>query len=117
MHRRIRERRLTIGRPTRSAADDTAAQRINRDLAALEERLALLHSQIADERLADLFVAARSARKVAELCQASDQPLPDLMPCALAALKHVRNALLGIAAELTSPSPHAGNAAGEPATA
>ncbi len=108
MHARIRERRVRVG-------ESACAEESPEDLASMRRLMDTIEAKVlgieaigVDERLPGLMATIKSARLIIEMSSQSYETAKHLMPCANAALLHVRSEMMLIARELGDRAKHAG---------
>lgn len=107
MHARIRERRVRVG-------ENACAEESPKDLASMRRLMDAIQAKVlgieaigVDERLPGLMATIKSARLIIEMSSQSSETATHLMPCATAALLHVRSEMMLIARELDDRTKHA----------
>jgi hypothetical protein len=107
MHARIRDRRVRVG-------ESLCAEESPKDLAgmlrlmnAIEARVLGIAATGVDQRLPGLIATMKSVRLIIEMSSQSSETATHLMPCANAALLHVRSEMMLVARELGDRARHA----------
>lgn len=108
MHARIRERRVRVG-------ESACAEESPKDLAGMRRLMDTIEARVlgvaatgVDQRLPVLMATIKSARLIIEMSSQSSETATHLMPCANAALLHVRSEMVQIARELGDRAKHEG---------
>lgn len=99
MHVRIRKRRESVGENPCEPDGRRGFTSALRLLNALESRASGIEAAGVDERLPALIAAIKSARLIIEMSAQSSETAKHLVPCATAALLHVRSEMLLIASK------------------
>lgn len=107
MHARIRERRVRVGESACAEESPKDLVGMLRLMNALEARVRGIEAIGVDERLPGLMATIKSARLIIEMSSQSSETAKHLMPCANAALLHVRSQMMLVACELGDRAKHA----------
>lgn len=100
MHVRIRQRRESVDARALAGADAVDFARALRLMTAIESRIIAISAACDDARLPALMAAIKSASMILEMSARSSETAKRLMPCANAALLHVRSEMMLIGLEL-----------------
>ena len=100
MHVRIRQRRESVDARALAGADAVDFAHALRLMAAIETRIIAISAACNDARLPALMAAVKSASMILEMSARSPETAKRLMPCANAALLHVRSEMMLIGLEL-----------------
>ena len=106
MHVRIRQRRESVAEQIHvgeGARDFTGVLQM---MKAIEAKAAAINAACLDDRVPALMAAIKSAKTIVEMSVRSDETAALLMPCANAALLHVRSEMLSIRCELSDRVAH-----------
>ena len=106
MHVRIRQRRESVVAIASVGEDATRFTDMLELMTAIEAKAGAIEALGRDERLPALMATIRSARLIIEMSARSAETARLLMPCANAALLHVRSELLPMGRALGGHTKH-----------
>jgi hypothetical protein len=100
MHVRIRQRRESVDAKAVAGVATADFSSVLQMMDAIETRALAIEASCHDERLPALMSAMKSARLIMEMSVRNPETAKQLMPCANAALLHIRSEMLLIARDL-----------------
>lgn len=106
MHVRIRQRRESVSAGSYDGEGTTRWADVLHMMAAIEAKAKAIHALGLNEKLPALIAAIKASRRIVEMSARNAETAKLLMPCANAAILHVRSELSLIGRSLSDRAKH-----------